>query len=236
MRLTDFDAMTFDCYGTIIDWERGILAILAPWAREQGLETTDDGLLEAFAALEGDIQRMNPTQPYPEVLRDVFMGLARRLGALADPEQARAFGESVGEWPPFADSAAALQSLKRTHQLAILSNVDNASIRRSVARLGVEFDLIVTAEDAGAYKPAHNHFENAFAWFERHGTPPERIVHVAQSLHHDHVPAKALGMRTIWVDRRRGKPGGATPTTSDTVTPDLVVASLEELAQMSVSG
>lgn len=227
----DFDALTFDCYGTLIDWERGILDVLRPWARRESVEPSDDELLAAFAHLESPAQAANPRALYPDILRDVMRGLGRRFGAFATDDDADALARSVGDWPPFPDTGAALRALGRDRKLVILSNVDRASIARSIERIGVPFDAVITAEDVGSYKPAHGHFRRAFEALGAMGVPRERILHVAQSLHHDHAPAKALGMKTVWVDRRRGKPGGATPAPADAVTPDLTVASLEELAR-----
>jgi 2-haloacid dehalogenase len=212
-----FDALTFDCYGTLIDWEAGILAALRPLV---GGAVGDDTLLEAFARHEAELEA-GPYRPYREVLAGCMRGLGGELGF--DPSEAEqaAFGGSVADWPAFGDSPEALTRLKRRFKLGVITNCDDDLFAASNRRLGVEFDWIVTAEQARGYKPRTENFELAF---ERIDVPRERILHVAQSLFHDHVPAKALGMTTVWIDRRHGRPGGATPPAAarpDLTTPDL---------------
>ncbi len=148
-------------------------------------------------------------------------------------DERQAFGESVRDWPAFPDSPGALRYLKQHYKLAIISNVDRASFAHSQAKLGVEFDVVVTAEDVGSYKPDPRNFEYAFERLNEIGVARSAILHVAQSLFHDHEPAKQLGTRTVWVDRRSGKPaGGATPTPLASVRPDLVVNDLAQLAEI----
>jgi 2-haloacid dehalogenase len=234
MRLRDFSALTFDCYGTLIDWETGILAALRPWAAAHGVEVDDEELLAAFGRAESRREVADPTAPYPRILAGVLEDLAEELGATASGEEAAAFGASVKDWPVFPDSPEALAYLKRHYQLVIVSNVDRASFRHSNAKLGVTFDAIVTADDAGAYKPAHNHFRLALAQLAEMGIPQDRVLHVAQSLYHDHIPAQQLGLRTIWVNRRaaHGQDGGATPATPVPVAPDGEVPTLAALADL----
>ena len=201
-----FDVLTFDCYGTLIDWETGLLAAL----REAlpGLVVADEQLLEEYAALEADAEA-GPYLPYREVLAQGVRGIAVHHGlSLADDAVAR-FGESVRDWPAFPDSAEALARLEERFRLGVITNCDTDLFAASNERLGVEFDWIVTAEMARSYKPSLVNFELAF---ETIGVPRERILHVAQSLFHDHVPAKQLGLTSVWIDRRHGKSGaGATP-------------------------
>ena len=234
MRLRDYSALTFDCYGTLIDWEAGILAALRPWAAAHRVEIGDEDLLAAFGRAESRREADDPTAPYPRILAGVLADLAAELGATASPEEAAAFGDSVKDWPAFPDSADALAYLGRHYRLVIVSNVDRASFRHSNARLGVTFDAVVTAEDAGAYKPAPNHFQLALARLAELGVPSDQVLHVAQSLYHDHVPAKELGLRTVWVNRRagRGEGGGATPAAPVPVTPDLEVPTMAALADL----
>jgi 2-haloacid dehalogenase len=234
MRLGDFSALTFDCYGTLIDWETGILAALRPWAAAHRVEADDERLLAAFARAEARREVAEPTAPYPEILAGVLEDLAAALGAAASPEETAAFAGSVKDWPAFPDSADALAYLRRHYRLVIVSNVDRASFRHSNDRLGVSFDAVVTAEDAGAYKPAPNHFELALARLAEMGVARDRVLHVAQSLYHDHVPAKRLGLATMWVNRRagRGAGGGATPAPSVPVTPDGEVPTMAALADL----
>jgi len=220
MRLGDFSALTFDCYGTLIDWEAGILAALRPWTTAHGVEVGDEELLAAFGRAESRREAADPTAPYPRILAGVLEDLAEAFGATVSDEEARAFGDSVKDWPVFPDTPEALAYLKRHYKLVIVSNVDRASFRHSNAKLGVTFDAIVTADDAGAYKPAHNHFHLALARLAEMGVPKDRVLHVAQSLYHDHVPAQQLGLRTMWVNRRsQGREGGATPAAPVPVTP-----------------
>jgi 2-haloacid dehalogenase len=234
MRLRDFSALTFDCYGTLIDWETGILAALRPWRSAHGVEADDEALLAAFGRAESHREATDPTAPYPRILAGVLEDLAEDLGITASPEEAAAFGDSVKDWPVFPDSPEALAYLKRHYKLVIVSNVDRASFHHSNAKLGVTFDAIVTAEDAGAYKPAHNHLRLALAQLAELGVPKHQVLHVAQSLYHDHVPAKRLGLRTMWVNRRaaHGQDGGATPAAPVPVTPDGEVPTLAALADL----
>jgi 2-haloacid dehalogenase len=229
MRLADFDALTFDCYGTLIDWERGILAELRPWAAPTGL--SDDAILEAFGAEESRCEAATPDKPYPAVLADVYRALGRRWGLKMNEVAPIAFGGSVGRWPAFPDSAEALAYLQRRFKLVILSNVDRSSFARSNAKLQVDFDLVLTAQDVGSYKPDRRNFERLLTELAGLGIAKDRILHVAQSLFHDVAPAKALGLSTVWVNRRKGRPGGgATPPAAGDATPDLEVASMAELA------
>jgi 2-haloalkanoic acid dehalogenase type II len=229
MRLADFDALTFDCYGTLIDWERGILAELRPWAAPTGL--SDDAILEAFGAEESRCEAATPDKPYPAVLADVYRALGRRWGLKMNEVAPIAFGGSVGRWPAFPDSAEALAYLQRRFKLVILSNVDRSSFARSNAKLQVDFDLVLTAQDVGSYKPDRRNFERLLTELAGLGIAKDRILHVAQSLFHDVAPAKALGISTVWVNRRKGRPGGgATPPATGDATPDLEVASMAELA------
>jgi len=229
MRLADFDALTFDCYGTLIDWERGILAELRPWATPTGL--SDDAILEAFGAEESRCEAATPDKPYPAVLADVYRALGRRWGLKMNEVAPIAFGGSVGRWPAFPDSAEALAYLQRRFKLVILSNVDRSSFARSNAKLQVDFDLVLTAQDVGSYKPDRRNFERLLTELAGLGIAKDRILHVAQSLFHDVAPAKALGLSTVWVNRRKGRPGGgATPPAAGDATPDLEVASMAELA------
>lgn len=212
MKLTDFTTLTFDCYGTLIDWETGILAVLRPWVAEHGLGLSDDALLEAFGRHESRIQQDSPAMLYPDVLRQTQHAVAADFGVPPSEADADALGSSVGDWPAFADSADALAYLKRHYKLVILSNVDNASFARSNETLGVAFDAIVTAEDVGSYKPALRNFEYLLDRLAGMGIGKSDILHTAQSLYHDIPPAQKIGLATNWINRRHDKPGlGATP-------------------------
>ncbi len=225
--LTAFAALSFDCYGTLIDWERGIETALRPWLERHRCEPDRDKLLTLFAASESRRQREAPGAPYPQILAGCFEDIAARLDVPAVGADARAFAESIAGWPPFADSAGALAALKRHFKLVIISNVDRDSFRRSNQRLGVRFDRVVTAEDVGAYKPDLAHFRRALDELAGMGIAPGAVLHIAQSLYHDHVPAKRLGLKTVWVDRRADTAAwGATPAPGRDVVPDLTVADL----------
>ena len=231
MKLSDFTTLTFDCYGTLIDWESGLLAELRPWLTKGPADPTDDELLAAFGAEESRCQTATPNKLYPEILADVFLALARQWTWPASQDDARAFGASVGRWPAFADSAASLQYLKRHYKLVILSNVDHASFARSNEKLQVDFDRVFTAQDVGSYKPDPRNFDYLLRELSALGIGKAQILHTAQSLFHDIVPAKALGLRTVWVNRRKGREGGgATPAAS--VRPDAEVASLADLVAL----
>jgi 2-haloacid dehalogenase len=225
-----FDALTFDCYGTLIDWETGILAGLRAALARHGPEVGDEELLERFATAEAALE-VGPYLRYREILGACLVEVGRALGCSPDAAEQAAFGGSVAGWPAFPDSAAALARLKRRFRLGVITNCDDDLFAASNRRLGVEFDWIVTAEQARGYKPRRANFELAF---ERIGLPRERVLHVAQSLFHDHVPAKALGLTTVWIDRRHGRPGaGATPPA--TVTPDAVFPDMASFANAATA-
>jgi 2-haloacid dehalogenase len=228
-----YRALTFDCYGTLIDWESGLLAALAPWRAQAGVTVADGELLAAFAAAESRIEAEQPGLLYPRVLAESLAALAAGLGASASLAQSAALGASVKDWPAFPDSAEALAYLKRRYKLGILSNIDDVSFAASNRKLGVAFDIVVTAEQVGSYKPNPAHFEEGFRRLAAQGVTRDQILHVAQSLFHDHVPAKRLGMTTVWINRRKGKEGwGATMPPEAAVAPDAEFLSLAALAEV----
>ncbi len=233
MKLTDFEVLTFDCYGTLIDWEAGILAWLKPWSERRELEADDASLMNAFARSESVQQETQPDALYPAILEAVLQDIADQFSVTASADEIAAFGDSVKDWPAFSDSAEALAALKRHFKLVVLSNIDRASFAASNERLGVEFDLIVTAQDVGSYKPAPGHFDRALAQLAEMGHPKEKILHTAQSLYHDHVPAKRFGLASIWINRRAGTQGwGATPPPKTPVEPDWEVPSLAAMVEL----
>jgi len=235
--ITQFNTLTFDCYGTLIDWERGILAELEPWAAKHHLQIESNALLETFGVTEARCEAEMPRALYPQILEEVLRRLAAQWSVTLDAGEAETFGASVGRWPAFPDSPAALQYLKKHYKLVIVSNVDHGSFAKSQARLGVDFDCVITAQDVGSYKPDRRNFEFALARIkEALGVEPRDVLHVAQSLFHDVVPAKSVGLRTMWINRRKGLAGwGATPAPNAAgadAQPDFEVASLGELASL----
>ena len=231
MNLSDFDALSFDCYGTLIDWETGIAAELRRWADARGLAVTDAELLTAYSTHEADAEAEHPTALYPEILARSMRALGAQLSVPVSGGEAEAFGASVPDWPAFPDSHDALERLATRYKLIILSNVDRTSFAGSNKRLGVEFAGIVTAQDVGSYKPSPRNFEALAVEAERLGVRKGRLVHVAQSLFHDHVPAKAAGLPAVWINRRHAQPGwGATPDPQAPVTPDWQFPSMAAFA------
>ena len=225
-----FDVLTFDCYGTLIDWEAGILAGLRVILGPLGIEAGDDDLLERYARAEAATEAGDYLR-YREVLARSANAVCRELDVTPGPAELAAFGGSVGDWPAFADSAASLARLHERFKLAVITNCDDDLFAASNRRLGVTFDHVITAQQVGAYKPSTRNFDVAF---ERIGVPRGRILHVAQSLFHDHVPAKRLGMTTVWIDRRHGRDGsGATPPAE--AVPDLAAPSMAAFADVALA-
>ena len=208
MNLHDFKVLTFDCYGTLIDWEAGILAALQPMLTRVGV--TAEAALITFAEQESAQEHETPDMIYSELLTATHARMARFWGQPADMDADHRFGASVKNWPAFADSPAALAYLKQHYQLMVLSNVDNVSFRGSAQRLGVAFDAVYTAQDIGSYKPDPRNFAYLQARLAEQGIAQGDVLHTAQSLYHDHVPAYAAGFTTCWIDRRAGRTGGAT--------------------------
>jgi putative hydrolase of the HAD superfamily len=237
MDFGDFGALSFDCYGTLIDWEAGLAAVLGPWARGQGLDLTDEALLSAYAAHEARAEASRPADPYPLILARSLRDLGNELGAQVTEADAGRMACSVPAWPAFGDSAAALSALGRRYQLIILSNVDRASFAASSRRLQTAFTSVLTAEDVGSYKPSPRNFDALLAEADRLGIARGALLHVAQSLFHDHVPAKEIGLPTVWINRRHDRPGwGATPRPVAGVTPDWQFPSMAAFAQAAAPG
>jgi len=225
LQWNDFEVLTFDCYGTLIDWETGILESLRPIFAAHRIELIPDSVLEVYGELESTAER-GEYREYKTVLRLVLEGLGARFGFVATAEELQQFSTSVKDWPAFSDSPPALQALHRKYRLAIISNIDDDLFAFSAERLQTKFDWIITAQQARSYKPSLNNFRLAF---DRIGVPRQRILHVAQSLFHDIAPANALGLSTVWVNRRHDKEGsGATPVAR--AHPDLEVPDLRTLA------
>jgi 2-haloacid dehalogenase len=226
-----FRCLSFDCYGTMIDWESGILNALHPILAAHGKSEslTDAQLLALYAELESHGEH-GPYKTYREILRGLVSGFGERLDFAATDQEKDSLPNSLGDWKPFLDTISALRRLKSKFKLAVISNVDDDLFARTAHHLEVPFDHVITAQQARSYKPSHNNFELALRVI---GLPREQVLHVAQSLFHDHVPAKAMGFTTVWVNRpRRVHSAGATPPAE--AHPDLEVPDLKSLADLAV--
>jgi 2-haloacid dehalogenase len=212
MKLTDFKALTFDCYGTLIDWETGILGGLQPLVKKAHITPSRGQILEIFAQNESAQEDETPTTPYSQLLSLVYKRMARTWGVAVTNEEANTFGASIPDWPEFSDSVSALQYLKSHYKLVILSNVDRISFRASNTRLQVAFDAVYTAQDIESYKPSPRNFEYMLRRLrEDFALEKNDVLHTAQSLFHDHGPANQFGLASAWIDRRHSEAGwGAT--------------------------
>ena len=221
---TQYQALTFDCYGTLIDWETGILRALRRLLGEGEGRSNDRARLEEFGRLEAEAEG-GAFRRYSDVLASVARGLGRTYDVDVSSEEAAAFADSVREWPVFEDTVASLRALSTRYRLAIVSNIDDELFAGSAEKLQADFAEVVTAEQVESYKPARAHFDEVL---RRLDLPTERVLHVAQSLYHDVAPAKELGFTCVWVNRRKGRlGGGATPPAE--ATPDLEIPDLRGL-------
>lgn len=208
MKLTDFSVLTFDCYGTLIDWETGLYEALQPLLQKGTVNLRRDAVLATFAKHETALQAATPRMIYSDLLCEVHRHLAREWGITVPDDHHRRFGMSVQDWPAFHDSRAALQYLKQHYKLVILSNVDHASFAGSQIKLGASFDAVYTAQDIGSYKPDPRNFQYLIARLAEQGISKTQVLHTAQSLFHDHAPANAAGLASAWIDRGHGEEGG----------------------------
>ncbi len=230
MKLTDFKALTFDCYGTLIDWESGMIAGLEPLTSKLAKQPGRNEILQAHARHESSQQRWTPARPYDALLPVVYKRLAEEWGVTVSIDECEAYGRSVRDWPAFADSAEALQYLKQHYKLVILSNVDNRSFAASNEKLQVAFDAVYTAEDIGSYKPADRNFEYMLEKMRELGIEKQEILHTAESMFHDHGPANRHGLASCWIYRRYGQDGfGATMNPGDLPTVDFRFNSMADL-------
>ncbi len=232
MKLTDFKALTFDCYGTLIDWESGMVEGLKPLTAKVDRALTRDQILEAHARHESSQQSQTPAKTYRDLLAIVYRRLAEEWGVSVDWSECQAYGRSVKDWPAFHDSAGALQYLKKHYKLVILSNVDNESFAASNAKLQVAFDAIYTAEDVGSYKPSARNFDYMLDKLESLGVAKHEILHTAESMFHDHGPANRHGLASCWIYRRFDQEGfGATMNPGDMPKYDFRFNSMADLAK-----
>jgi putative hydrolase of the HAD superfamily len=232
MKLTDFKALTFDCYGTLIDWESGMVEGLKPLTARVSRELSRNEILEAHARHESSQQKWTPAKRYSELLPIVYKRLAEEWGVNVTPEECAIYGRSVRKWPAFTDSPGALQYLKNHYKLVILSNVDNESFAASNDRLGVEFDATYTAEDVGSYKPSDRNFDYMLNKLKTLGIEKHEILHTAESMFHDHGPAKRQGLASCWIYRRHDQEGfGATMHPGEMPRYDFRFNSMADLAK-----
>ena len=225
---TRFEILTFDCYGTLINWEAGILPAFHRILSAHGKSVDDATLLKLYGDFEQRAEQP-PFQPYREVLKSVVRQLGAELGFTPTPAEKRSLPDSLASWKPWPDTVAALRQLKARFRLPILSNVDDDLFAATRPQLGVDLHEVVTAQQAQAYKPSLKLFELALSRIQ---VPAHRILHVGQSIYHDVVPAQALGLATVWVNRPSARPGVGAVKAAD-AKPDLTVSSLEELATIA---
>ena len=236
MQLTDFKALSFDVYGTLIDWEAGMLQGLAPLVSRAG-HLSHNEVLQAHARHESIQQSQTPAMEYRRLLAIVYRRLAEEWGLAVTWAECAAYGGSVKDWPAFPDSADALNYLKKHYKLVVLSNVDNESFASSHAKLGVEFDAIYTAEDVGCYKPSALNFDYMLGKLEIIGIEKSEVLHVAESMFHDHAPANRHFLASCWIYRRHDQQGfGATMNPGKMPHCDFRFDSLADLVKVHQQG
>jgi 2-haloacid dehalogenase len=226
--LSRFQYLSFDCYGTLVDWESGILGYLRPLLQSRGCVTSDDELLNKYSEFEPREQAQT-YRSYREVLSSVARDFGREFRVQVTDDEANGLAESIRQWEPFPDTVHALAHLKSRYKLAILSNIDDDLFASTAAKLGVQLDQVVTAQQVQSYKPSLRNFETLL---DRLGIEKDRLLHVAESLFHDVAPAHAMGIATVWVNRRQGRPAAATRLVA--AQPDLEVPTVAALADLAV--
>lgn len=229
LEFNQFEVVSFDCYGTLIDWESGILSALKQLLSNREIDFSDDGILELFAEFESKLE--NPNHPYiryREILQEIVKKLGQEFDFAPTETEINCLVDSVKNWEPFPDTVAALEALKQKYKLAVISNIDDDLFAGTAKRLKVELDWLITAEQVRSYKPSTRNFEIAL---ETMGISADKLLHVAQSIYHDIVPAASMGISTVWVNRRHDKTGsGATMPASGK--PDLEVPDLKTLVEI----
>lgn len=226
--LSDFDAVTFDVYGTLIDWEPSIIAFLSEWAAQARVKAGGKDLIMSFDRARAEIQKERPAHLYPEILRRCFDRISSDFRVPIDTACREAFSRTPHQWPVYADASAGLKALQARVKIGALSNIDNASFASSCKKLDIQFDIVVTAERVGAYKPSWEHFNTALTDLEAMGIPRERVLHAGQSLRADIAPANRLGLTCIWINRPE-RVLGLSGEGAEEARPDLTVTSLAEL-------
>lgn len=224
INFNDFQALTFDCYGTLIDWESGILGAIKPILSAYGVQIEDREIIEYYSKFEPAIQQQGYIK-YREVLKKIVQQFGDRFGFVPTATEIESLPESLQNWQPFPDTIEALQQLKKKYKLVIISNVDDDLFATTAKNLNIGFDEIITAEQAKSYKPSLNNFKLAFS---RIGIPQAQILHVAASLYHDIIPARSLGLTTVWVNRN-AQDSTSLPKSSQ---PNLEVPDLRSLVSL----
>jgi 2-haloacid dehalogenase len=220
----EFEILSFDCYGTLVDWESGILNALKPLLSNHSINISDQEILELFAQLESN-QESDSYLKYREILKNVVQDFGKELNFEPTDIEVNALPDSIQNWEPFPDTVQALKALKKRYKLTIISNIDDELFAHTAKKLAVEFDWVITAEQVKSYKPSLQNFQVAL---QRMGITGNRLLHVAQSIYHDIVPAKTMGLATVWVNRRKNQEGfGATVPANET--PDVEVPDLKSL-------
>jgi 2-haloacid dehalogenase len=228
MDFSRFQTISFDCYGTLINWEAGILPALRGALANHGQRLADANILELYGEFE--LEAEATYQSYRKVLESVVRRFGERFGFQPTASELRSLHETLPQWPPFDDTVAALQKLHQKYKLAIISNIDDDLFAGTQKLLQLKFDHVITAQQAKSYKPSLNNFKLAL---ERMGIAKDRLLHAAQSVYHDVVPARSLGIASVWVNRRSARPGVGAVRKADGK-PDLEVADLATLAAMAV--
>ncbi|MEG5062774.1 haloacid dehalogenase type II [Microcoleus sp. B3-A4] len=229
LEFNQFEVVSFDCYGTLIDWERGILPALKQLLSNRDIHFSNDGILELFAEWESELENQNhPYIKYRDILQKIVKKFGKKINFAPTETEIKCLVDSVKNWQPFPDTVAALEALKQKYKLAVISNIDDDLFAETAKHLKVEFDWLITAEQVRSYKPSTRNFEIAL---ETMGISTDKLLHVAQSTYHDIVPATSMGISTVWVNRRHDKAGfGATLPASGQ--PDLEVPNLKTLVEM----
>jgi 2-haloalkanoic acid dehalogenase type II len=230
LRLSEFDAVTFDVYGTLIDWEPEITEFLVGWAAKLSVSATGEQLIMSFDRARAEIQKERPAYLYPEVLRRCFDRISGDFDVPIELDYREAFAVTPHQWPAYADVPSGLKQLQARAKIGALSNIDNASLASACAKMGVSFDIVVTAERVGAYKPSSEHFETALADLAGLGISRSRVLHVGQSLRADITPANALGLKCVWINRRNRLLGLSGEGAAE-ARPDLTVESLAQMLE-----
>jgi 2-haloacid dehalogenase len=229
MDFSRFEVVSFDCYGTLINWEAGILPALRSVLANHGQGMEDSNFLELYGEFEFEAE--NPYRTYRDVLESVVRRFGERFAFQPSASELRSLHESLPKWPPFDDTIAALEKLHQRFKLAIISNIDDDLFAETQKLLKVKFDHVITAQQAKSYKPSLNNFKLAL---QRIGIGPDRLLHAAQSVYHDVIPAQSLGIATVWVNRKSARPGVGAVRKAEGK-PDLEVPDLATLAAVAVS-